>query len=387
MVEIPSRGVETLFAEPDGVVWLGGDGGLFRYAGGSLSELPRLPAPLIGRVTAGGELLFGGDPVSRPAAAELPHVLRRLRIEFAPLSVRPGLRYQTRLEPIDAAWSPAVAEPFAELTRLPPGAYTFRVRTVGASGETGPETSWSFTVLPPWYAASWALLLWAFLAVAAVLGFAQLRSRALRQRAAHLEAQVDEKTHELRHTLEELQRAHGDLAAANARLEEQSLRDALTGIANRRRLQSALEEEWSHTRQAISFVLLDLDYFKLLNDTRGHLAGDLCLQTVASYLAEAARRHGGLAARFGGEEFAVLLPGLRRKAAVQVAEQLRAGIEALAVPHPATAAGRVTASFGVATLSPGHHGQGPADLIESADLALYRAKGEGRNRVCAEEAA
>ncbi|MFL6196783.1 MAG: diguanylate cyclase domain-containing protein, partial [Thermoanaerobaculia bacterium] len=381
MVEIPSRNVEAILAEPDGVVWLGGDSGLYRYAGGSpgaLSQAEALPAPLLGRVTTGGgALLFGGAPGSRPAAVELAHDTRRLRIEFAPVSFRSGLRYQTRLEPIDSAWSPPTAEPFAELTRLPPGGYTFRVRTVGPSGGAGPETSWAFGVLPPWYATSWASLLWTALSLAAVLGFAQLRSRTLRQRAARLEARVDEQTHELRRTVDELQRAHGDLAAANSRLEEQSLRDELTGIANRRRLTSALEEEWSHTRQAIAFVLLDLDFFKRLNDTRGHLAGDLCLQTVAHYLAEAVRRHGGLAARFGGEEFAVLLPGFRQKAALQVAEQLRAGIESLAIPHPATPMGRVTASFGVATLIPGH-GRGPAELIENADLALYRAKSEGK---------
>jgi diguanylate cyclase (GGDEF)-like protein len=185
----------------------------------------------------------------------------------------------------------------------------------------------------------------------------------------------------LRHTVEELQRTHGDLAAANARLEELSRRDDLTGIANRRRLQQALAEEWSHTRQSIAFLLLDLDYFKKLNDTHGHLAGDLALQSVAGFVAETARPHGGLAARYGGEELAVLLPGLGLDRALQVAEQLRAGIEALAIPNEESPLGHLTASVGAAAMLPGL-GQTPEGLIEAADLALYQAKDEGRNRVC-----
>ena len=379
--ELPARELGLLLAEPDGVVWLTAGTRLFRYEGAALGRTASLPAsPLLGRLTEGGRLLFGGAPGTLPGSLELPYNARRLRIEFAPLSFRAGLRYQTRLEPLDAGWSAPAAEPFAELARVPPGDYSFHVRMVGAGGETGPETAWPFRVRPPWYASLWAITLWLALALLGVRGYAQLRGRALHQRAARLEARVSEQTVELRSTVEELRRAHADLAAANARLEELSLRDELTGIANRRRLHLALEEEWGHTRQSIAFILLDLDSFKLLNDTRGHLAGDLCLQAVAGLLAEEARRQRGLAARYGGEELAVLLPGIGLAAALDIAERLRQGIEELAIPHPSAPLGRVTASFGVAAFAP-VPGQRAEDLIEAADMALYRAKAEGKNRV------
>ncbi|HEX6865445.1 MAG TPA: hypothetical protein VF414_21635, partial [Thermoanaerobaculia bacterium] len=109
--EIPARGIETIVAEPDGVVWLGGDGGLFRYEGSLRAGKP-LPAPRLARVTvAGQDISFNGAPALGSDA-------RRLRIEVAPLSFRAGLRYQTRLDPLDSGWGAPAAEPFAELTRL-----------------------------------------------------------------------------------------------------------------------------------------------------------------------------------------------------------------------------------------------------------------------------
>lgn len=374
--EIAARSISTLLAEPDGVVWLAGDRGLYRYAWPKGQNGVTLPAPHLSQIKAGETQLFGGAPGRLPPAAQLPADVRRLRFELAPLSFRAGLRFQTRLHPLDTDWSAPSAEPFAELTRLPPGSYTFRARTVGSNREIGPETSWSFEVLPRWYETPWALSLWLLLAVAAMVGYAWLRNRALLQRAARLEAQVAEQTVELR-------RALGELAAANQRLEELSLQDELTGIANRRHLQLTLRETWNRarrSRQPVGFLLLDLDFFKLLNDTRGHSEGDRCLQEVARFLAGALRRPGDLVARYGGEEFVVLLPDTDLLGALQVAETLREGLEALAIPHDAAPSGRITASFGVVSLIP-RANQKPEDLVEAADLALYRAKTEGRNRV------
>jgi diguanylate cyclase (GGDEF)-like protein len=386
LLELPVHTIDSILTEPDGAVWLGGDNGLYRYAGSFRAAAARLPPPLLSRVTLGaGTLVFGGAPGVPPPRAVLPPNVRHLRIELGPLSFRAGLRYQTRIDPLDADWSHPAEDPFAELTRLPPGSYTFRVRTVGPSGEVGPETEWPFRVRPPWYLTRWAWALWAVAALLLVIGYSRLRSRALRQRASRLEARVAEQTLELRHTVEELSRAHAELEVANERLEELSLRDDLTGIANRRRLQQMLTEEWNRARRyerPLAFILLDLDHFKLLNDTRGHREGDVCLQKVAHYLAEALRRTSDLVARYGGEELAVLLPGTDLAGALKIAEQLRQGIEALALPHEAAPTGHVTASFGVASLVPAP-GQGPDVLVEAADSALYRAKTAGRNRVLA----
>ncbi len=176
------------------------------------------------------------------------------------------------------------------------------------------------------------------------------------------------------------------LEQANARLEELSLLDPLTGVANRRRFDAALELEWRRQARAekpLSLLLLDVDCFKAFNDSRGHLQGDRCLQRVGELLREAALRAGDLAARYGGEEFAVLLTNAGADAALSVAERLRARLEALGIPHPASAvAPVVTASVGLATRLPSRAGS-PLDLIAAADEALYRAKREGRNRVLA----
>ncbi len=385
-IEVPVRSIGEILAEPDGVVWLAAENGLVRFAGSIRGKGETLPAPLLSRMTVGGgSVLFGGAPGVAPAAAELPSNARRLRIEVGPVSFRAGLRYQTRLEPLDAGWGEPTAEPFTELTRLPPDDYTFHVRTVGPLGEVSEAASWPFRVLPPWYQTSWAIALWALLLILGMIGFSGLRSRTLALRTARLEARVTAQTEELRHTVEELRRTSTDLEAANARLQELSHQDELTAIANRRRLQQVLEEEWSRARRQglpIAFVLLDLDHFKLLNDTRGHTEGDLCLKALARYLAEAIKRPGDLVARYGGEEFAVLLPDTNLPGALELAEQLRQGIEALALPHEATPRGHVTASFGVAAVIP-EQGQRPETLIQAADLALYRAKTRGRNGVCA----
>ena len=371
LAQVPTRSIEVLVAEPDGVVWLGGDGGLFRWEGSFRGMARALPAPHLARVTvAGQEIPFSGSP-------ELGPDVRRLRIEVAPLSFRAGLRYQTRLDPLDLGWGAPAAEPFAELTRLPPGSYTFQVRTVGPGGETGPVTTWSFSVLPPWYRTWWALVLGLLVAAAGLSGYVRLRSHALHRRAAELEARVASQTRELRSALDEVQRAHDELEVANERLEELSLQDALTGVANRRRLQMVLEDEWTRTRRSrspLAFALLDLDHFKQLNDTRGHREGDRCLQQVARLLSSSLARHSDLVARYGGEEFAILLPDTDLDGALLVAEQLRKGIEALPI--------RITASLGVASMIPGPT-QRLEELVEAADLALYRAKQEGRNRVCA----
>ncbi len=381
LVELPARSVEAIYADPGGAVWLATESGLHRV------EIPlpaaaALPAPRFARVTTGrGDFLFGG--IGAPSGIELPRRFTRLQIELAPLSFRTGLRYSTRLDPIDTEWSEPRADPKVEQTRLPAGRYTFRARTIGPNGEQSPEVTWAFRVLPSWYETPWALTLWATLAFAGIRTWVSLRSRALRQRAAQLETRVQEKTAELRAAVTDLEQTQSDLEAANIRLEELSLQDELTGIANRRRLQMLLDAEWHRARrqhQPIAFILLDLDHFKQLNDTRGHLEGDFCLQSVAAFLAQAVQRTGDLVARYGGEEFAVLLPTTDLAGAIRVAERLREGLESLALPHDALVGGHVTASFGVAAMTP-TLGQEPEMLIEAADLALYRAKTDGRNLV------
>ena len=181
--------------------------------------------------------------------------------------------------------------------------------------------------------------------------------------------------------------AESRVLEANRLLEFQAATDGLTGIANRRAFDRTLEEEWKrHERAgaALSVALLDVDWFKLYNDHHGHLAGDDCLRAVAREVRSRARRPGDFAARFGGEEFAVILPQTGAAGAAVVLEDLLGGIRTLAIPHPATPlpGGVVTVSIGSATAIPRRDRTG-IDLLNRADRALYEAKARGRDRLVA----
>ncbi len=183
----------------------------------------------------------------------------------------------------------------------------------------------------------------------------------------------------------ELRGAKTELEKTNESLQRMALSDGLTGLANRRHFDQRLEAEFKRAirdQTPIALVMIDVDYFKKFNDQHGHVEGDACLQMVARAVQAGPRRPGDIAARFGGEEFTVLLPGTDIDGAVAVAEAIHAAIAALNVPHGASPFRSVTISAGVHALTPAH-GQPARTLVESADRALYQAKAEGRNRVCA----
>ncbi|MGE3724522.1 MAG: diguanylate cyclase [Candidatus Sericytochromatia bacterium] len=167
-------------------------------------------------------------------------------------------------------------------------------------------------------------------------------------------------------------------------LARQAEQDGLTGIANRRVFDQQLAHEWRRsvrTQKPLSLIMCDIDFFKLYNDLFGHIQGDLCLIQVAQTLMQMARRSGDLVSRYGGEEFAVILPETDAAGAKEVAEHLAQAVRDLALPHPHNAhQGIVTLSLGVATLVP-HRGVAETELLLAADQALYRAKEKGRNQV------
>ena len=169
-------------------------------------------------------------------------------------------------------------------------------------------------------------------------------------------------------------------------LEHAAMSDPLTRIANRRRLDNFLELEWQRgmrSGQPLSLVVLDVDHFKLYNDTLGHAAGDLALREVAAVLSAHALRPTDLAARHGGEEFVVVFGETDAVSALLLAESIRARVQALALPHPRSpTAPMVTISVGVATIVPGQ-GDELSRFFVMADLAMYAAKEAGRNRVVA----
>lgn len=176
------------------------------------------------------------------------------------------------------------------------------------------------------------------------------------------------------------------LAVSHARLflqiQRQALTDALTGCVNRRAFDMQLERDLSlatRTHQPLALVMLDIDHFKLVNDTYGHDAGDSALRFLADVL-RAELRGVDTAARYGGEEFAIILPQADLEGALVVAERLRARLEQTDVPG----IGHITASFGLASFP--QHASAGAQLVTLADRALYEAKRAGRNRICASSA-
>jgi diguanylate cyclase (GGDEF)-like protein len=174
-----------------------------------------------------------------------------------------------------------------------------------------------------------------------------------------------------------------EMAAANDRLSVIASHDLVSGLANRRGFQSRLEFEWMkalQTNTQLSILMIDVDHFKLFNDTYGHPEGDVCLSRVGEVLAAIANACAGFAARYGGEEFCLLLPNSNPAYAAQMAEQVRASVEGLTIPHVIGSGNTVTVSVGVATIEPGD-AQPQDDLIEAADAALYAAKRQGRNAV------
>lgn len=164
-----------------------------------------------------------------------------------------------------------------------------------------------------------------------------------------------------------------------------STQDALTLLTNRRGFDEALSREWQRAKRTsnpLSLLLLDVDFFKNFNDSLGHPAGDKCLQTIASKLKEFGRREGDVIARYGGEEFAILLPDIDAHNVIRLAQDILQGIAELAITHPASAiSDRVTVSIGIKTTSPSDFDGDASGLIKAADLALYQAKTDGRNRV------
>jgi len=175
-----------------------------------------------------------------------------------------------------------------------------------------------------------------------------------------------------------------ELEKTNNELQKLVNVDGLTGIANRRYMDQFLRVEFSRSiryQQPISYILSDIDHFKTYNDHYGHLSGDDCLKIIAKALAAVCKRSTDLVARYGGEEFAIILPNTPIDEAKRIAEKLRKAVEALAIPHQASAVSDVcTLSLGVVTYQ-AQKGDQVDTLISMADDALYQAKESGRNRV------
>jgi diguanylate cyclase (GGDEF)-like protein len=181
----------------------------------------------------------------------------------------------------------------------------------------------------------------------------------------------------------QLSQRERELVATNDRLTVMASIDMLSGLANRRGFQSRLDFEWLKAQQynsELALLMIDVDHFKLYNDTYGHPEGDACLTRIGEALAGIAADTMGFAGRYGGEEFCLLLPNTGALKALEIGETVRATVQGLALPHVTSSYQTVTVSVGVAATLPSDS-QSPGDLVEAADAALYAAKHRGRNTV------
>ena len=320
------------------------------------------------------EITVDGKAVDAGTEVILPPGSRPLSIRYTstPLRSADRMRFRYRMERGSGSrWVDAGARREAFFPTLPHGEYRFRV-AASTDGTRWREAAAPLAIIvkPYFFQTRWFFALVAIAIVAAITVFLRLRTRHLRQRQAEMERLVAEKTEELR--------------LANEHLARLSFVDSLTGLANRRRFDEVLREEWQRARRfgtPLAAVLADVDLFKTYNDTLGHPEGDRCLAAVAEVFRNADRGAGDVVARYGGEEFVALVHASEAEA-LAFAENLRAACEARAIPHPAsTVAPVVTISLGVAVCVPDDSTAADALILE-ADAALYRAKRAGRNRVC-----
>jgi diguanylate cyclase (GGDEF)-like protein len=303
-------------------------------------------------------------PASPPRYTQQQLALR-FRFALSDYGSASEVRYQSWLEGFDQHYSDWSDSRTHTYRQLQPGDYVFRARARDSLGRISEMEPWRFTVVQPWFNTPWGraanLAALGFLGVAIGMLVSRLRSRRLALEKFKLESLVLVRTRELE--------------AANRRLDKMAHLDGLTEIPNRRRLNDYLSEVWTQCGELgkpVSVLVMDVDHFKLYNDEHGHLAGDEVLKKLTRVLSACLRRSDDLVARFGGDEFVAVLPGATLPAAHQVAEVMRARVEASGLG--------ITISVGCSTRVPLQN-ESVWSLVHEVDGALYEAKRAGRNRV------
>ncbi len=369
--------VNAMQVDDLGRVWIGTVGGAAVYT--PPDPGPRRGAPL--RLT---RILVDGKPVALAGGVlQLPRPSSALELEYNLLTGEKEEDNRYRVTLLDGgddgdggratAWSAANTHRYG---RLPAGLQRLRVEARDGAGVAATPFELSIDVPKVWWRTTTARLLQLLGALLLAWGILRLRMRQLLAREQQLRAMVQDRTALLESREAELRRANEELLRL-------SYTDPLTGLGNRRRLFEGLHKHWRESArngQPLGLLLVDLDHFKRYNDAHGHLAGDARLRQVAGVLTSLLPA-GASAARYGGEELCVLLPGHDREAAEAIAERVRRAVAALPAAPGTTSADAVgTVSIGVAACIPDLETREDA-LVASADRALYVAKDAGRNRV------
>ena len=427
--QMPDTSIGSIIGDNDGNLWFGGDTGIFRIAKSELRQSPGSHPAAVHPVLYGtadglrsretlygsmpcvwksrdGRLWFGTiegvaviDPAHIPVNTVVPPVWiervkvgsesiplqnntrlgpgsRNLEVSFsAPSFVAPQReRFRYRLIGFDPDWNYSGGRRNAWYTNLPPGYYTFTVQAENNDGiwnETG--ASFSFSLRPPLSRTPWAYACYAFLALLLAWGVVTLRTRSLTRRQQELTRTVAERTAQL-----EAEKAA--LEATRRELHIQATHDSLTGIFNRAAMLEHLQREIARAtrdKTPLGVLIADLDHFKSLNDSYGHLCGDDVIRDSADRF-RATMRGYDIVGRYGGEEFLILFPGWDLRLAPGRVDDLLEAIRSRPFEIGDNRI-RLTCSIGVATFRPEADSPSIREVLSRADTALYVAKNSGRN--------
>jgi diguanylate cyclase (GGDEF)-like protein len=360
----------ALTEDNDGSMWIGTSGGLSHLIEPQNALAGSPPPPAISQVMLGGVTVSDGGSVKWNS--------NQLTISMAMLSFKDtqdiGIRYRLIGEQ-DSGWE-ETREMTVHYRHLAPGTYRFEVAAVNGAGSTvSPVASFSFKIVPLWWQNNYVKWGNGLLVVVLFVWSWRRRVGQLMRQKRQLEAAVKDRT-------QDLEREKTELVRTREQMRHFAEHDGLTGLWNHRIIVERLRGEVERSMRdgtPLSIILVDLDYFKHVNDAMGHVAGDMTLRETGAVLQRSVRSYDWVG-RYGGEEFLLILPGSDFEAARIRADNLRTTLQALRLGEEEKTFS-VTASFGVAAGFPTDY----EEMIQIADAALYRAKNNGRNCVVATE--
>jgi diguanylate cyclase (GGDEF)-like protein len=373
----------TMVASRDGTLWMATAMGVTSVRPQRLQQFAEhIPQVVIEHITL--------DSESVPLSAELTvaAAVQRLEIQYAGLSfIMPTrLRYRTKLEGFEQEWRDKTGQNQVEFTNLAPGTYVLDIQAANPGGHWSPSAKLTIVKLPFWWQTLPAKYIALAVAILLIVGFTYWRTASLRRSKQYLLQQVASKTAELQRQAENLASANQEKSVLLDKLQQQTLaleiqakQDSLTGLANRRAFDEHLAQEFMRAKrlvQPLTLAFIDIDHFKWINDKYSHSVGDKALIRLAKQL-QLSCRGIDIAARWGGEEFSLLLPTTASQQALQVCERLRIAVESMDCSDIAPGL-RLTVSIGLACSDDITESW---QLLNAADDALYRAKNNGRNRV------
>lgn len=352
--------------DSEGYLYFSSSKGISRFSGKSNKHNKHTPPVYITSISSVGEKMDVTESLT------IKYTRNALTFGYIGLDyVNPyGNRYSYILEGFDDDWIDAGNKIIARYSSLPSGNYTFKVKAANSDGVWGDKAAVvKIHIKPPLWRTWWAQIIYDLAVVIMIYIIIKIRSHYL-----------------LKKKITDLEVLREELLTANKRLKEVSVKDALTGLYNRRELDDRIELEVKRARRfktPLSVFMVDIDYFKDFNDRYGHLEGDICLIKVSKTLTECLSRDSDFIARYGGEEFCIILSDCELSEAKRIGEVIKRSMQKKRIEHKKTGIGGiVTISIGISSGIPDRNSSSES-FIKLADKALYQAKHKGRNRVIA----